>query len=104
MELYNATFAFYPASTIKVLQHLHAMRAVDAGTVTLGGTNLNVCTGSTNCTDNANTVALCGGSMVVETLQTSRWTDMMRPLRQPETPTRCRSCSAPARPASAAQP
>lgn len=68
MESYNPTFAFYPASTIKVLQHLHAMRAVDAGTVTLGGTNLNVCTGSTNCTDNANTVALCGGSMAVETL------------------------------------
>ena len=71
MESYNPTFAFYPASTIKVVQHLHAMRAVDAGTVTLGGTNLNVCSGGTNCTDNAEHDALCGGSMVVETLQTA---------------------------------
>ncbi|MCB0206383.1 MAG: hypothetical protein KDH89_16300, partial [Anaerolineae bacterium] len=39
MESYNSTFAFYPASTIKFLQHLHAMRAVDAGSVTLLGTN-----------------------------------------------------------------
>jgi hypothetical protein len=68
MESYNPTFAFYPSSTIKVLQHLHAMRAVDAGTVTLNGTNLNVCTGGTNCTDNPDTIALCGGSMTVETL------------------------------------
>ena len=78
MESYNPTFAFYPASTIKVVQHLHAMRAVDAGTVTLGGANLNVCSGGVNCTDNANTAALCGGSMVVETLQTAL-TNMMRP-------------------------
>lgn len=84
MESYNATFAFYPASTIKVLQHLHALRAVDAGTVTLGGTNLNVCSGGTNCTDNANTAALCGGSMVVETLQTAL-TNMMRPSNNQST-------------------
>jgi beta-lactamase class A len=84
MESYNPTFAFYPASTIKVVQHLHAMRAVDAGTVTLGGTNLNVCSGGTNCTDNANTVALCGGSMVVETLQTAL-TNMMRPSNNQST-------------------
>ena len=68
MESYNATFAFYPASTIKVLQHLHAMRAVDAGTVNLASTLLNVCIASTNCTDNANTVALCGGAMAIENL------------------------------------
>ena len=84
MESYNPTFAFYPASTIKVLQHLHAMRAVDAGTVTLGGTNLNVCSGGTNCTDNANTAALCGGSMVVESLQTAL-TNMMRPSNNQST-------------------
>ena len=84
MESYNPTFAFYPASTIKVLQHLHAMRAVDAGTVTLNGTNLNVCSGGTNCTDNANTAALCGGSMVVETLQTAL-TNMMRPSNNQST-------------------
>ncbi len=84
MESYNSTFAFYPASTIKVVQHLHAMRAVDAGTVTLGGTNLNVCSGGTNCTDNANTAALCGGSMVVETLQTAL-TNMMRPSNNQST-------------------
>ncbi len=84
MESYNPTFAFYPASTIKVVQHLHAMRAVDAGTVTLGGTNLNVCSGGTNCTDNANTAALCGGAMVVETLQTAL-TNMMRPSNNQST-------------------
>ena len=84
MESYNATFAFYPASTIKVLQHLHAMRAVDAGSVTLLGTNLNVCSGGTNCTDNANTVALCGGAMVVENLQTAL-TNMMRPSNNQST-------------------
>lgn len=84
MESYNPTFAFYPASTIKVLQHLHAMRAVGAGTVTLGGTNLNVCSGGTNCTDNANTAALCGGAMVVETLQTAL-TNMMRPSNNQST-------------------
>lgn len=84
MESYNPTFAFYPASTIKVLQHLHAMRAVDAGTVTLGGTNLNVCSGGVNCTDSANTAALCGGSMVVETLQTAL-TNMMRPSNNQST-------------------
>jgi beta-lactamase class A len=84
MESYNPTFAFYPASTIKVLQHLHAMRAVDAGTVTLGGTNLNVCSGGVNCTDNANTAALCGGAMVVETLQTAL-TNMMRPSNNQST-------------------
>ena len=84
MESYNPTFAFYPASTIKVVQHLHAMRAVDAGTVTLNGTNLNVCSGGTNCTDNANTAVLCGGSMVVETLQTAL-TNMMRPSNNQST-------------------
>lgn len=84
MESYNPTFAFYPASTIKVVQHLHAMRAVDAGTVMLGGTNLNVCSGGTNCTDNANTAALCGGAMVVETLQTAL-TNMMRPSNNQST-------------------
>lgn len=78
MESHNATFAFYPASTIKVLQHLHAMRAVDAGTVNLNTTNLNVCSGGTNCTDNANTAVLCGGSMIQETLQVAL-TNMMRP-------------------------
>jgi beta-lactamase class A len=84
MESYNPTFAFYPASTIKVLQHLHAMRAVDAGTVTLGGTNLNVCSGGVNCSDNANTAALCGGAIVVETLQTAL-TNMMRPSNNQST-------------------
>lgn len=84
MESHNPTFAFYPASTIKVVQHLHAMRAVDAGTVTLGGTNLNVCSGGTNCTDSANTAALCGGAMVVETLQTAL-TNMMRPSNNQST-------------------
>jgi beta-lactamase class A len=84
MESFNPTFAFYPASTIKVLQHLHAMRAVDAGTVTLGGTNLNVCSGGVNCEDLANTAALCGGSMVVETLQTAL-TNMMRPSNNQST-------------------
>ncbi|MEZ4767907.1 MAG: serine hydrolase [Caldilineales bacterium] len=84
MESYNATFAFYPASTIKVLQHLHAMRAVDAGSVTLLGTNLNVCSGGTNCTDNPNTAALCGGAMVVENLQTAL-TNMMQPSNNQST-------------------
>ena len=38
------------------------------GTVNLNTTNLNVCTGGTNCTDLPDTIALCGGSMAVETL------------------------------------
>lgn len=32
---HESTTAVYPASTIKVLQHIHALRAVDAGDVTL---------------------------------------------------------------------
>lgn len=37
----NITFAFYPASTIKVIEHLHAMRAVQSGAVALAS-NINI--------------------------------------------------------------
>lgn len=68
LAAFNANFAFYPASTNKVMQHLHALRAVEAGTVTLAGTTLTVCSGGTNCTNNANTLGNCGGATVIETL------------------------------------
>jgi beta-lactamase class A len=84
MESYNAAFAFYPASTIKVLQHLHAMRAVDAGTANLLTTILNVCSSGVNCSDNANTAVLCGGTMITESLQVAL-TNMMRPSNNQST-------------------
>jgi hypothetical protein len=72
VDQFNQNTQFYPASTIKVLQHLHAMRAVQAGTATLLGTNLTVCPGNnTNCSDNANTNANCGANTINENLQTA---------------------------------
>lgn len=57
---YRHTAVFYPASTIKVLEHLHAMRSVESGLVTLA-TTLNVCpsAGATNCTDMPNSASTC---------------------------------------------
>lgn len=71
VDQFNQNTAFYPASTIKVLQHLHAMRAVQAGQVNLATTNLTVCPGNSNCSDNTNTNANCGAPTINETLQTS---------------------------------
>ena len=56
----NAAFAFYPASTIKVLQHVAAMRYVEDGTLDLVSSPVDVCTATTNCGDAPNvTVASC---------------------------------------------
>jgi hypothetical protein len=73
---FNETFVTYPASTIKVLEHLHAMRAVESG-VDLDLTMLTVCrdcgtcasctactppgvcTGDVNCSDQSNAVDGC---------------------------------------------
>ncbi len=44
--------AFYPASTIKVLEHVHAMRAVQAGTVSLATNLKKYENGAESCADN----------------------------------------------------
>ncbi len=69
---HNANTIFYPASTIKVLQHAHAMREVQAGNVNLNTSILTVCdTTGVNCSDNANSNANCGGNTISETLSTA---------------------------------
>ena len=56
----NEDFVTYPASTIKVLHHLHAIRLLQAGGVSLDGTMINVCTTRTNCENIRNEDAGCG--------------------------------------------
>lgn len=75
LEAYQETFAFYPASAIKVMQHLHAIRAVEAGTVNLN-TMLIVCatppSNNVNCTDSPNSVNTCSAGLITtETLMQS---------------------------------
>ncbi len=50
----NPGFVFYPASTIKVLQHLSMMRDVEDGVWDLAATDVQVCGGTTNCSDDPN--------------------------------------------------
>jgi len=45
----DETFAFYPASTIKVLKHLYGMRQVEAGALDLDATLVFVCPSCSDC-------------------------------------------------------
>lgn len=58
---------FYPASTIKVLEHLHSMRAVEAGTVNLNTTMVKVYPKAADSCSNNHT----GQSFNKETLKTT---------------------------------
>jgi len=59
----NPGFVFYPASTIKVLQHLSVMRYVEDGTLDLFTSTVDVCTATTNCSDDPNlSVASCSAA------------------------------------------
>ena len=75
IKAFNEDVSFYPASTIKVLQHVHAMRLVQAGTANLNTSMLNVCPGTggnTNCSNNPNSFSTCqNGNPLVETLSTA---------------------------------
>ena len=81
LAAFNESFVTYPASTIKVLEHLHAMRAVEAGTVDLDTAMISVCQScrpcpscdacnplpancafNKNCQDLSNSVAMCSGN------------------------------------------
>ena len=56
----NSTFQYYPASSIKVLQHLYAMTLVESGTWNLASTNGWVCTSEDgNCSPEPNLSAGC---------------------------------------------
>ncbi len=50
----QGSYVFYPASTIKVLEHLYAMTLIDQGTWDLFGTTPSICTTSTNCSSASN--------------------------------------------------
>jgi beta-lactamase class A len=62
LDAFQHTSVFYPSSTIKALEHLHAMRALEAQQgLSLDGTFLNVCpsTATTNCTDSPDSMMTC---------------------------------------------
>ncbi|MBW4653145.1 MAG: class A beta-lactamase-related serine hydrolase [Kaiparowitsia implicata GSE-PSE-MK54-09C] len=71
LEAYHENFPFYPASTIKVLQHLHAMRAVEADpdNLNLDTTTLTVCSEESNCSNSANSNSTCPIGTITETLR-----------------------------------
>lgn len=54
----NPDFVFYPASTIKVLQHLAAMQLVEEGKMNLG-MNIQICNDQNNCGDELNSSSGC---------------------------------------------
>jgi hypothetical protein len=57
----NGGFVFYPASSLKVLEHYYAMTRVQAGDWTLAGTNTSVCPAdSDNCGPALNAGSGCG--------------------------------------------
>lgn len=59
----NSGFVFYPASSLKVLEHLYAMRRVQGGSWSLDGTNASVCAGGDdNCGPLLNSMAACGAA------------------------------------------
>lgn len=68
----NENVSFYPASTIKVLQHVHALRQVQLGNANLTTSMLTVCPGNnTNCTNTANSNSTCGANTITESLSTA---------------------------------
>ncbi len=68
----NEEESFYPASSIKVLQHVYALREVQAGNANLATSLLTVCPGNNNnCTNNPNTNANCGANTISENLSTA---------------------------------
>ncbi len=68
----NANVSFYPASTIKVLQHVHAMIQVQLGNANLTTSMLTVCPGNnTNCTNSSNNNTNCGANTITESLSTA---------------------------------
>jgi hypothetical protein len=71
LEAYHENFPFYSASTIKVLQHLHAMRAIEADpdNLNLDTTTLTVCSGESNCSNSANSNSTCPIGTITETLR-----------------------------------
>lgn len=73
LQAYNEDIPFYPASTIKVLQHVHAMRAVELGQEDVSTTMVTVCSdNNTNCSNNPNSFVTCQNTTpVVQTLATT---------------------------------
>lgn len=69
----NHTTSFYPASTIKVLEHAYALSRVQVGSASLTSSVLTVCPGSkTNCDDLPNSNATCDTTFTLsETLSTA---------------------------------
>lgn len=55
----NPDYVFYPASSIKILEHLSAMRLVEAGKMNLDTTNIEICNDQMNCGDGANSQSGC---------------------------------------------
>lgn len=55
----NPDYVFYPASSIKILEHLSAMRLVEAGKMNLDTTNIEICNDQMNCGDGANSESGC---------------------------------------------
>jgi hypothetical protein len=57
----NGSFVYYPASSLKILEHYYAMSRVQAGAWTLAGTNAAVCpTDNDNCGPALNALSGCG--------------------------------------------
>jgi hypothetical protein len=57
----NGSFVYYPASSLKILEHYYAMTRVQAGVWTLGGTTAAVCpAGNDNCGPALNAFSGCG--------------------------------------------
>lgn len=57
----NGVFVYYPASSLKILEHYYAMTRVQAGAWTLGGTTTAVCpTDEDNCGPGLNALSGCG--------------------------------------------
>ena len=57
----NGSFVYYPASSLKILEHYYAMTRVQAGAWTLGGTSAAVCpTDNDNCGPGLNAFSGCG--------------------------------------------
>ena len=57
---WNASYQYYPASSIKVLEHLYSMVLVDDGIWDLITTTPDICTTDTNCGTAPNNVSGCG--------------------------------------------